>query len=871
MDAPLPASAVDTSHDAIITPVLTVGPQFRMWATALAAVVAWAIFAWIWQLQHGLGATNLGRPVYWGLYITNFVFFVGVSHAGTLISAILRIVQAEWRRPITRMAEVITVLVLFFGVGNVLLDLGRPDRAMTVLLHPHLRSPLIWDVSSITLYLMCSSIYLYLPLIPDIALLRDRTTGWRHDFYKRLANGWTGAPEQWHRLEKTISIMAIGVIPVAISVHTVVSWVFAMTIQPMWHSSIFGPYFVVGAIFSGIAAIITAMVVVRKVYSLERYLQPIHFNNLGLLLLVMACLWLYFTFAEHLTIWYAQEPNELGVFNAKLFGHFAPLFWAMLVFCFVVPFTILANNRTRTITGTLVASISVNIGMWLERFTIVVPTLSNPRAPVHTFLYSPSWVEWSLMAGCFAAFTLLYMGFTKLFPIVSIWELPPDLPPAPVADAPGGVAIARAFAPGGHPTRTVPGLARITLGVVLILAAVPGRASAQEPSVVLTVALPDRPTAGARVFLQKGCGRCHTLGKQAGAGTMIGPDLGRLLVSRTVMDLAGAFWNHAPVMQEKMQELKLTPPTLTRDDIADIFVLLTAYRYYEVELGRPGNATSGRRVFVDKGCAGCHDEDLKTGIRVGPGLQKYRGRSSAIFLAQAMWNHSAEMADAMRARSVPWPKFAAREMDDLIAYLQQDSAGAPDRMQYFDSGSPRRGREIFADKQCIACHSVHGKGGHGGSDLGARTGDLVASVATIASVMWNHSPPMAAEFERRGIPRITFSGQEMVDVIAYLYFVNYTTVRAVPARGAKLFADKCATCHSKQAGRGAAPDLTTKALFDEPLALTAAMWNHAPMMSREVGKRGLIWPRLELGEAADLAAFLLSRPRSGTLVSEARR
>jgi len=419
----------------ILDPILTVGPGFRRWALALGAVVAWSITAWVWQLYHGLGATHLGRPIYWGLYITNFVFFIGVSHAGTLISAILRIVHAEWRRPITRMAEVITVLVLFFGVGNILLDLGRPDRALNVFLHPHLRSPLLWDVSSISIYLTCSTIYLYLPLIPDIAVLRDRTTGWRHWLYERLAIGWTGAPAQWHRLEKTIGVMAILVIPVAVSVHTVVSWVFAMTIQPMWHSSIFGPYFVVGAIFSGIAAIITAMVIVRKVYGLEAYLKPVHFNNLGILLLVMCCLWFYFTFAEHLTAWYAQEPNELTVFDAKLFGRFAPLFWAMFVFCFVVPFTILANNRTRTVTGTLVASISVNIGMWLERFTIVVPSLSNPRAPVHTFIYSPSWVEWSLMAGCFAAFALLYMGFTKLFPIISMWELAPE-PTVGPAEAP---------------------------------------------------------------------------------------------------------------------------------------------------------------------------------------------------------------------------------------------------------------------------------------------------------------------------------------------------------------------------------------------------------------------------------------------------
>ncbi len=423
-------------HDAIVEPVLTVGPGFRRWALGLAAVVAWAAFAWVWQLYHGLGATGLGRPVYWGLYITNFVFFIGVSHAGTLISAILRIVGAEWRRPITRMAEVITVLVLFFGVGNVLLDLGRPDRALNVIRHPQFRSPLLWDVSSITVYLMASTVYLFLPLIPDIALLRDRTTGWRHRLYSRLALGWTGTERQWHRLERAIGVMAILVIPVAVSVHTVVSWVFAMTIQPMWHSTIFGPYFVVGAIFSGIAAIITAMVIVRKVYRLEAYLTPEHFNNLGILLLVMACLWFYFTFAEYLTTWYGHEPTEIAVFDAKFSGAFAPFFWAMFLFCFVIPFPILAHPRTRTIAGTLVASISVNVGMWLERFTIVVPSLSNPRAPIHGFVYAPSWVEWSLMAGCFAAFSLLYMGFTKLFPIVSIWELEPvhgETAPASVA------------------------------------------------------------------------------------------------------------------------------------------------------------------------------------------------------------------------------------------------------------------------------------------------------------------------------------------------------------------------------------------------------------------------------------------------------
>ena len=199
------------------------------------------------------------------------------------------------------------------------------------MLHPHLRSPLLWDISSISVYLTASSIYLYLPLIPDIARLRDCTVGWRHRLYSRLAIGWTGTPQQKHRLERVIGVMAIVVIPIAVSVHTVVSWVFAMTIQPMWHSTIFGPYFVVGAIFSGIAAIIIAMAIVRKAYALEKYLLPIHFKNLGLLMLVMACLWFYFTFAEHLTTWYAQEPSEIAVFNAKVFGRYSPFFWTMVV------------------------------------------------------------------------------------------------------------------------------------------------------------------------------------------------------------------------------------------------------------------------------------------------------------------------------------------------------------------------------------------------------------------------------------------------------------------------------------------------------------------------------------------------------------
>jgi molybdopterin-containing oxidoreductase family membrane subunit len=412
----------DEEDAVLFQPILHTGRPFYITVAILLAVMLWAFIAYVTQLRWGLGLTGLNRPTYWGIYITNFVFFIGVSHAGTLISAILRICNAEWRRPITRAAEVITVVVLFIGAANVIFDLGRPDRAYKVITSGHLRSPLLWDVISITTYLTASSIYLFLPLIPDIALLRDRVQK-RKWLYRLLALGWQNTPQQHRRLEIGIGIMAILVIPIAVSVHTVVSWVFGMTVQPMWHSTIFGPYFVAGAIFSGIAAIIVAMAIIRKVYHLEAYLKPIHFNYLGILLLVMTLLWFYFTLAENLTTFYGAEPAHLAVFYSKLTGKYAPLFWAMVGFCFVIPLIILGNPRTRTITGTVIASLSVNIGMWLERFTIVVPTLVNPRLPYPRGLYTPTWVEWSIMAGCFAAFILLYVLFTKLFPIISIWEI----------------------------------------------------------------------------------------------------------------------------------------------------------------------------------------------------------------------------------------------------------------------------------------------------------------------------------------------------------------------------------------------------------------------------------------------------------------
>jgi molybdopterin-containing oxidoreductase family membrane subunit len=416
------ANQKDVHEDILLAPIARTGPGFYWAVAGLSVFILWGAVAYAVQFSEGLGVTGLQQPVSWGFYVTNFVFFIGISHAGTLISAILRLSRAEWRRPITRMAEVITAMVLLIGAGQILVDLGRPDRILNVIRHGRYQSPLLWDATSISAYLSASLTYLYLPMIPDIAILRDRLGKWKL-FYSVLALGWTGTEQQQRVLNRAIAIMAVLVIPVAVSVHSVVSFVFSMTLQPMWHSTIFGPYFVVGAIFSGIAALIVAMIVFRKAYGLEHYLKPIHFRYLGQLLLIMSLLWFYFTFAEYLTGYYGAEPEEMKVFWAKFSGTFWPFFWGMVLCNLFIPLACLVRLGYHTVGKVLIASLSIIIGMWLERFIIVVPTLSFPRLPFPQTFYYPTWVELGEFAGSLALFALFYLLFTKVFPIISIWEI----------------------------------------------------------------------------------------------------------------------------------------------------------------------------------------------------------------------------------------------------------------------------------------------------------------------------------------------------------------------------------------------------------------------------------------------------------------
>jgi Ni/Fe-hydrogenase subunit HybB-like protein len=398
----------------------------------LSAVVLWGLICWGYQLHRGIGVAGIRRPVFWGFYLVNFVFWIGISHAGTLISAILRLTEAGWRKPITRAAEAITVFALMIGGMFPIIHLGRAwvfywlfPYPNSRLLWPNFRSPLLWDLTAISTYLVGSSIYLFLPLIPDVAQLSRHASGWRRRLYGWLSLGWMGSDREWHALERAMKLMAAIILAVAVSVHTVVAWDFAMSIAPMWHSSIFGPYFVTGAIFSGIAALLLALSIIRRTMHLEKYITPHHFDNLAKLLLLMSLLWLYFTVAENLTAWYGNGPKEMNVFGGRVRGPFAPYF-GIMVFCnFVVPFVLLSARRLRSIRTATIAAATVIIGMWLERYLIIVPTLSMPPLVAAWGHYSPTWVEISISVATFATMAVLYLIFSKLFPIVSVWEFEP--------------------------------------------------------------------------------------------------------------------------------------------------------------------------------------------------------------------------------------------------------------------------------------------------------------------------------------------------------------------------------------------------------------------------------------------------------------
>ncbi|MFQ5712041.1 MAG: NrfD/PsrC family molybdoenzyme membrane anchor subunit [Candidatus Geothermarchaeales archaeon] len=412
-------------HEILLRPLTRSGRAYYFFIGALTAVVLWGVYAWYIQLTHGLIVTGLRDYVFWGVYITNFVFFIGIAHVGALVSGILRVTKAEWGRPIMRMAEVITISSLPFAALMPLIDLGRFDRILNVVFYGRLESPVVWDFIAISTYMVGSSIFLYVPLIPDIAVCRDRLTevsGWRRRIYKIFALGWVSDEHQWRLIKKATMAMAITIIGVVFIVHTVVSWIFGMTLRVGWNSTIFGPYFVMGAILSGVAVLIIAMWSVRRVYHFEAYLRPVHFKLLGWLLFALDMGYLYFTVNEYLTVSYKLEVAERGLINSLFFGEYLVPFWFAIVVGLIIPALIVVVPKTRSIPGILIASMMVFLGLWIKRYVIIVPTLTNPYLPASAY-YMPTWIEWSITAGAFAGFVLLFTLFSKYFPIVSVWEV----------------------------------------------------------------------------------------------------------------------------------------------------------------------------------------------------------------------------------------------------------------------------------------------------------------------------------------------------------------------------------------------------------------------------------------------------------------
>ncbi|MHA2274934.1 MAG: NrfD/PsrC family molybdoenzyme membrane anchor subunit [Candidatus Kariarchaeaceae archaeon] len=413
--------------------MLETGPKTIALMLLLAIISGIGIYKYTQQFEKGLTVTGLTQDVFWGFYLTNFVFFIGISHAGTLISAILRVTGADWRTPITRLAEEITVIALVFGIVSVIIDMGRMDRVHHVVVYGRIVSPLTWDVISISFYLIGSWLFLYLPLIPDLAYYRDNLSDKyrvRKFFYRILALGWQGNAEQREILEKNIRKMSYIIIPVAVSVHTVVSWIMSLTWRVGWRSTIFGPYFVIGAIFSGLATLLMAMVAFTVFANLEEFITREHFVQLSKLLFTFTVMYMYFSISEYLTIGYTSELAEIELLHELLYGDYALLFWYFMLGGLIIPAILLlivifkdTLSDKMTLLLIFIAATMINLGMWLKRFLITVPTLARPTLDEGWHQYTPTEVELWILVSKFASFILFFIILMKLFPIISLWEV----------------------------------------------------------------------------------------------------------------------------------------------------------------------------------------------------------------------------------------------------------------------------------------------------------------------------------------------------------------------------------------------------------------------------------------------------------------
>jgi molybdopterin-containing oxidoreductase family membrane subunit len=397
-------------------------------------------------IKDGLGHSGYNPPVMWSVYITTFVFWVGIGHAGTLISAILFLFRSPWRTAVYRVTEAMTVFAVMTAGLFPIIHIGRQWIFYWLLpypnqryLWPNFKSPLLWDVFAISTYLTVSTTFLIFGLIPDVAAVRDKVTGWRRFIYGQLSMGWQGTDNQWRHYSRAYLYLAALATPLVLSVHSVVSWDFASSIIPGWHGTIFAPYFVAGAIYSGVGMVFTLLIPLRKHLRLEHMITDYHFDNLSKLTLLTGSILFYSYSMEYFVSWYSGNTFEQTTFFLRPFGAQWWSGWTMIT-CNALVSQLLWFRKIRTnLTSLFVISIFINIGMWFERWVIIVSSLSNDYVPWAWGVLNPTWSDWGILAGSFGWFGMWFLLFARSFPIVAIQEVKEMIPmPRLHPDAHGG-------------------------------------------------------------------------------------------------------------------------------------------------------------------------------------------------------------------------------------------------------------------------------------------------------------------------------------------------------------------------------------------------------------------------------------------------
>jgi molybdopterin-containing oxidoreductase family membrane subunit len=386
---------------------------------------------WVYLVSEGMGVTALNNPVFWAVLITDFVFWVGIGHAGTLISAILFLFRAKWRNTVNRSAEAMTVFAVITAGLFPLIHVGRLWFAAywmvplpnTNNLWVNFRSPLVWDVFAISTYLTISVLFWYMGMVPDLASIRDRVKGFKRLVYGLMCFGWRGTARQWHHYETGYGFLAALATPLVLSVHSVVSWDFAMSIQPGWHTTIFPPYFVAGAILSGCAMVYTLLIPIRKMFRLEEFITKEHLEACVKLTLLTSSIVFYAYAVEFFVAWYSGNVYEWALFEKRATGPYSFYFWTM-VFCnCIFPLFWWSKRLRNNVTVSFIIAVLVNVGMWFERYNIIVSSIIEDFLPGSWGHYQPAWIEIGITVGSFGWFFFWFFIFCKYFPIVSMSEL----------------------------------------------------------------------------------------------------------------------------------------------------------------------------------------------------------------------------------------------------------------------------------------------------------------------------------------------------------------------------------------------------------------------------------------------------------------